>query len=70
MYSNWLDQHKIVLNTMVSILSVYCERKFGVGPVEVICSNGESCVFPTCRIGVSVDASQVTSLLTKMQLRE
>ncbi|KAI3997769.1 hypothetical protein MKX01_007656 [Papaver californicum] len=78
-----LTKAKIVLNTMVSMFSVYCERKFEVEPVEVICSNGESCVFPdlssfdmevpltkiTGRIGVSLDARQVTSLLTKMQLR-
>ncbi|KAI3939223.1 hypothetical protein MKX01_002091 [Papaver californicum] len=67
-----LTKAKIVLNTMVSMFSVYCERKFEVEPVEVICANGESCVFPdlssfdmevpltkiTGRIGVSLDASQ------------
>ncbi|KAI3887278.1 hypothetical protein MKW98_031230 [Papaver atlanticum] len=79
-----LTKEKIVLNTMVSMLSVYCKRKFEVEPVEVICSNGESCVSPdlssfymevpltknTDWIGVSLDASQVTSLLIKMQLCE
>ncbi|KAI3890915.1 hypothetical protein MKW92_046730 [Papaver armeniacum] len=78
-----LTKAKIVLNTMVSMFSVYCERKFEVEPVEVICSDGQSCIYPdlssfdmevplakiTGRIGVSLDASQVTSLLTKMQLR-
>ncbi|RZC77252.1 hypothetical protein C5167_001368 [Papaver somniferum] len=77
-----LTKAKIVLNTMVSMFSVYCERKFEVEPVEVICSDAQSCIYPylssfdmevplakiTGRIGVSLDASQVTSLLTKMQL--
>ncbi|OVA18956.1 B3/B4 tRNA-binding domain [Macleaya cordata] len=78
-----LTKAKIVLNTMVTMFSMYCERKFEVEPVEVICSNGKSCVYPdllssvmevplskiTGRIGVSLEASQVTTLLTKMQLR-
>ncbi|PIA27819.1 hypothetical protein AQUCO_07500028v1 [Aquilegia coerulea] len=59
-----------------------CNRKFEVEPVEVISSDGHSCVYPdlsaynmevplskiTGRIGVSADANQVISLLNRMQL--
>lgn len=55
---------------------MYCETKFEVEPVEVLSSNGESCVYPdlssfdmevplskiTGRIGVSLEASQVIQL--------
>ncbi|KAF9624781.1 hypothetical protein IFM89_013862 [Coptis chinensis] len=78
-----LTKAKIVLNTMVTMFSVYCERKFEVESVEVISSDGNSSVYPdlsastmevplskiTGRIGVSADANQVISLLNKMQLQ-
>ncbi|XP_042501579.1 phenylalanine--tRNA ligase beta subunit, cytoplasmic-like [Macadamia integrifolia] len=77
-----LTKAKIVLNTMVTTFSVYCERKFEVEPVEVVSSDGKSCVYPdlslydlevplsyiTGSVGVSLEASQVCSLLNKMQL--
>ncbi|KAK9107129.1 hypothetical protein Syun_023140 [Stephania yunnanensis] len=77
-----LTKAKIVLNTMVTMFSMYCERKFEVEPVEVVSADGKSCIYPdfsafkmevplskiTGRIGVSVEASQVTSLLNRMQL--
>ncbi|KAF5188591.1 Phenylalanine--trna ligase beta subunit [Thalictrum thalictroides] len=77
-----LTKAKIVLNTMVTMFSMYCKRKFEVEPVEVISSDGHSCVYPdlsaysmevplskiTGRIGVSADANQVISLLNRMQL--
>ena len=36
----------IVLNTMVTIFSKYCERKFEIEPVEVIYSDGKSYIYP------------------------
>ncbi|XP_021763151.1 phenylalanine--tRNA ligase beta subunit, cytoplasmic-like [Chenopodium quinoa] len=77
-----LTKAKIVLNTMVTMFSGYCENKFEVEPVEVIYSDGESYVCPdlSCydmevslsyindAIGVSLEADQVTQLLRKMQL--
>ncbi|KAK9118705.1 hypothetical protein Scep_016798 [Stephania cephalantha] len=77
-----LTKAKIVLNTMVTMFSMYCERKYEVEPVEVVSADGKSCIYPdfsafkmevplskiTGRIGVSVEASQVTSLLNRMQL--
>ncbi|KAF8378504.1 hypothetical protein HHK36_029846 [Tetracentron sinense] len=76
-----LTKAKIVLNTMVTMFSVYCERKFEIEPVEVKYSDGK-CVYPdlsvskmevplsyiTHSIGVYLEASQVTGLLNKMQL--
>ncbi|XP_010246774.1 PREDICTED: phenylalanine--tRNA ligase beta subunit, cytoplasmic-like isoform X2 [Nelumbo nucifera] len=75
-----LTKAKIVLNTMVTMFSVYCERKFHVEPVEVVYSDGKSSVYPdlsvfslevplsyiTGSIGASLE---VSSLLNKMQLR-
>lgn len=77
-----LTKAKIVLNTMVTMFSVYCERKFEVEPVEVICSDGKSYVYPDLSpyhmevplsyingiVGVSLEANKVAGLLNKMQL--
>ncbi|XP_021856153.2 phenylalanine--tRNA ligase beta subunit, cytoplasmic-like [Spinacia oleracea] len=77
-----LTKAKIVLNTMVTMFSGYCEKKFEVEPVEVIYSDGESYVCPDLSlydmevslsyindaIGVSLEADQVTQLLRRMQL--
>ncbi|CAA2996312.1 Probable phenylalanine--tRNA ligase beta subunit [Olea europaea subsp. europaea] len=41
-----LTKAKIVLNTMVTMFSVYCERKFEVEPVEVAYSDGKSFIYP------------------------
>ncbi|KAK3430600.1 hypothetical protein EUGRSUZ_E02529 [Eucalyptus grandis] len=41
-----LTKAKIVLNTMVTIFSAYCGKKYEVEPVEVIYSSGESFVYP------------------------
>ncbi|KAG5528486.1 hypothetical protein RHGRI_029245 [Rhododendron griersonianum] len=38
-----LTKAKVVLNTMVTMFSTYCERKFEVEPVQVIYSDGSSC---------------------------
>ncbi|KAI3794057.1 hypothetical protein L1987_36682 [Smallanthus sonchifolius] len=77
-----LTKAKIVLNTMVTMFSVYCERKFEVEPVEVTYSDGKSYICPELspydmkvslsyinRIaGVSLEANKVAGLLNKMQL--
>ncbi|KAJ6957702.1 hypothetical protein NC653_039613 [Populus alba x Populus x berolinensis] len=78
-----LTKASIVLNTMVTTFSAYCQRKFEVEPVKVIYSDGKSYVYPdlsvynmevplsyiTGSIGVSLAAEKVTSLLNRMQLR-
>ncbi|KAL9246122.1 hypothetical protein vseg_019696 [Gypsophila vaccaria] len=77
-----LTKAKIVLNTMVTMFSTYCETKFEVEPVEVVYSGVESHVYPDLSlydmdvalsyindtIGVSLEADEVTRLLKKMQL--
>ncbi|KAL2467624.1 putative phenylalanine--tRNA ligase beta subunit [Forsythia ovata] len=77
-----LTKAKIVLNTMVTMFSVYCERKLEVEPVEVTYSDGKSFIYPdlslyqmvvplsyiTSTVGVSLPANTVASLLNKMQL--
>ncbi|KAK1296444.1 putative phenylalanine--tRNA ligase beta subunit [Acorus calamus] len=77
-----LTKAKIVLNTMVTMFSVYCEKKFEVEPVEVIYSNGNSTIYPdlsvytmdvalsyiTDSIGASLEGSEVTRLLNRRQL--
>ncbi|KAK4413309.1 Phenylalanine--tRNA ligase beta subunit, cytoplasmic [Sesamum alatum] len=77
-----LTKANIVLNTMVTMFSVYCERKFEVEPVEVIYPDGKSYVCPdlslyqmvvplsyiTSAVGISLPATEVASLLNKMQL--
>ncbi|KAA8541114.1 hypothetical protein F0562_025077 [Nyssa sinensis] len=77
-----LTKASIVLNTMVTMFSVYCERKFEVEPVEVIYPDGKSRVYPDLLLyhmevplsyingttGVPLEASEVKSLLNKMQL--
>ncbi|XVF57752.1 hypothetical protein PTKIN_Ptkin07bG0007500 [Pterospermum kingtungense] len=77
-----LTKAKIVLNTMVTTFSAYCEKKFEVEPVEVISFDGKSSVYPdlseynmevplsyiTGSIGVPLEIDEVTSLLNRMQL--
>ncbi|KAL0360099.1 UNVERIFIED_CONTAM: Phenylalanine--tRNA ligase beta subunit, cytoplasmic [Sesamum radiatum] len=77
-----LTKANIVLNTMVTMFSVYCERKFEVEPVEVIYPDGKSYICPdlslyqmvvplsyiTSAVGISLPAHEVASLLNKMQL--
>nr|CAB3463946.1 unnamed protein product [Digitaria exilis] len=78
-----LTKAKIVLNTMVTMFSEYCENKFEVEPVEVVNHDGSKTVYPdlSCYqmeaplsdivgpIGISLDEKQVVSLLNKMQLQ-
>ncbi|KAG5565415.1 hypothetical protein RHGRI_001338 [Rhododendron griersonianum] len=77
-----LTKANVVLNTMVTMFSTYCERKFEVEPVEVIYSDGRSYVYPdislyhmevplsyiTDIVGVPLEENEVASLLNKMQL--
>ncbi|GJU10595.1 phenylalanine--tRNA ligase beta subunit, cytoplasmic [Tanacetum coccineum] len=77
-----LTKAKIVLNTMVTMFSVYCERKFEVEPVEVIYPDGKSYICPELSpyhmkvslayingiAGISLEADKVAGLLNKMQL--
>ncbi|KAJ4882722.1 putative phenylalanine--tRNA ligase beta subunit [Raphanus sativus] len=78
-----LTKAKIVLNTMVTTFSEYCEKKFEIEPVEVTYDNGQSYIYPdlavydmdvplsyiTDLMGVSLEVEEVTSLLNRMQLR-
>ncbi|XXG69204.1 hypothetical protein AAC387_Pa06g2132 [Persea americana] len=71
-----LTKAKIVLNTMVTMFSIYCERKFEVVPVEVVYSNGKTSVHPdlslskmevslayiTGSIGVELEANEDVSI--------
>ncbi|KAM1026360.1 hypothetical protein ACFX13_040004 [Malus domestica] len=77
-----LTKAKIVLNTIVTAFSAYCEKKFEIEPVEVLYSDGSSHVYPDLSIynmdvslsyvnsyaGVSLEAKEVTGLLKRMQL--
>ncbi|XP_062116866.1 phenylalanine--tRNA ligase beta subunit, cytoplasmic [Humulus lupulus] len=77
-----LTKAKIVLNTVVTAFSAYCEKKFEIEPVEVTYSDGKSFIYPDLSIynmevplsyingaiGVSLEAEEVTSLLNQMQL--
>lgn len=77
-----LTKAKIVLNTMVTMFSMYCETKFEVEPVEVISPDEKSVIYPDLSIwnlemdlsyisrsiGVPLKENEVISLLAKMQL--
>lgn len=77
-----LTKAKIVLNTMVTMFSMYCETKFEVEPVEVISPDEKSVIYPDLSIwnlemdlsyisrsiGVPLKETEVISLLAKMQL--
>ncbi|XP_062203989.1 phenylalanine--tRNA ligase beta subunit, cytoplasmic-like isoform X2 [Phragmites australis] len=78
-----LTKANIVLNTMVTMFTEYCENKFEVEPVEVVYHDGSKTVYPdlscykmevslsdlVAPIGISLDKKQVVSLLNKMQLQ-
>ncbi|CAA6660952.1 unnamed protein product [Spirodela intermedia] len=77
-----ITKAKIVLNTMVTMFSEYCERKFEVEPVKVVYANGSSQIYPdlsdytlevplsyiTSQVGIKMEANEVISFLKKMQL--
>ncbi|CAI9102450.1 OLC1v1000725C1 [Oldenlandia corymbosa var. corymbosa] len=79
-----LTRANVVLNTMVTMFSKYCENKFEVEPVRVIYDDdGKSCCYPdlslyqmevplsyiTSIVGVELEANEVADLLKKMQLQ-
>ncbi|TYK28376.1 putative phenylalanine--tRNA ligase beta subunit isoform X2 [Cucumis melo var. makuwa] len=77
-----LTKANIVLNTMVTMFSTLCKKKFEIEPVEVIYPDGRSCIYPEISlynmevslsyinkcIGVSLETEEVISLLNRMQL--
>eukprot|EP00249_Psilotum_nudum_P018857 c26990_g2_i1 orf=652-2535(-) len=77
-----LTKAKIVLNTLVTMFSEYCENKFEVEPVQVISADGKSNICPDLSvrdldvsvpyishcIGVNLDTKQVVDLLSRMQV--
>ncbi|GAB4845339.1 hypothetical protein Ancab_038747 [Ancistrocladus abbreviatus] len=77
-----LTKANIVLNTLVTMFSGYCERKFEVEPVEVLYDDGRSYACPDLSlysmkvplsyindgIGLSLKADEVARLLRRMQL--
>ncbi|GMN57989.1 hypothetical protein TIFTF001_027099 [Ficus carica] len=77
-----LTKAKIVLNTIVTAFSAYCEKKFEIEPVQVTDTDGKSFTYPDLSvynlkvplsyingaIGVNLEAEEVTSLLNRMQL--
>ncbi|XP_071945670.1 phenylalanine--tRNA ligase beta subunit-like [Antedon mediterranea] len=78
-----LTKAKIVLDTLVTMFSQYCDNKFQVESVEVIYEeDGKSCIYPELKyrhevisadlinrqIGINETAEDIASLLTKMCL--
>eukprot|EP00252_Welwitschia_mirabilis_P019812 TRINITY_DN4694_c0_g2_i1.p1 TRINITY_DN4694_c0_g2~~TRINITY_DN4694_c0_g2_i1.p1 ORF type:complete len:591 (+),score=130.08 TRINITY_DN4694_c0_g2_i1:313-2085(+) len=77
-----LTKAKIVLNTMVTMFSRYCESKFEAEPVEVIYPGGKSAIYPDLStwdlevdasyicssVGIVVEENEILNLLRKMQL--
>ncbi|CAI5487307.1 unnamed protein product [Closterium sp. Naga37s-1] len=77
-----LTKAKIVLNTVVTMFSEFCENKFEVEPVEVVSTEGQVAVYPQMEerdvetsvgyinkaIGVDLKAEEIARLLTRMQL--
>eukprot|EP00245_Coleochaete_scutata_P007775 TRINITY_DN23538_c0_g1_i1.p1 TRINITY_DN23538_c0_g1~~TRINITY_DN23538_c0_g1_i1.p1 ORF type:complete len:598 (-),score=118.03 TRINITY_DN23538_c0_g1_i1:79-1872(-) len=77
-----LTKANVVLNTMVTMFSEYCEDKFVIEPVEVVAADGTSCMYPdlsfrtvetdadyvNSHVGISLRAAQMVDLLNRMQL--
>ncbi|CAI5980566.1 unnamed protein product [Closterium sp. NIES-65] len=77
-----LTKAKIVLNTVVTMFSEFCDNKFEVEPVEVVSTEGQVAVYPQMEerdvetsvgyinkaIGVDLKAEEIARLLTRMQL--
>ena len=78
------DLHKaeIVLDTMVTMFSEYCENKFEIEGVEVTQLDGTKCTYPLLserveiidpvdvnrKVGIQISEAQMTTLLSKMGL--
>eukprot|EP00195_Chlamydomonas_chlamydogama_P013016 CAMPEP_0202900502 /NCGR_PEP_ID=MMETSP1392-20130828/11868_1 /ASSEMBLY_ACC=CAM_ASM_000868 /TAXON_ID=225041 /ORGANISM="Chlamydomonas chlamydogama, Strain SAG 11-48b" /LENGTH=638 /DNA_ID=CAMNT_0049586901 /DNA_START=124 /DNA_END=2041 /DNA_ORIENTATION=+ len=77
-----LTKAKVVLNTVCTMFSEYCEVPFEVEPVEVTDALGQKTVYPdldarqmevsvdaiNSLLGLQLDAAAMSTLLTKMQL--
>ncbi|CAG8638736.1 2569_t:CDS:2, partial [Scutellospora calospora] len=77
-----LTKAKIVLNTMVTMFSEYCEQQFTVEPVKVIYPDGTQHIYPDLSTrtmtvktdyinactGLRLDTSEIISLLKRMSL--
>jgi phenylalanyl-tRNA synthetase beta chain len=71
---------KVVLNTIVTMFSLYCAKPFTVEPVEVVYPDGSKHIVPdlSCRkveasvdyinksIGIQVDVDEIAALIQKM----
>ncbi|KAI8893680.1 hypothetical protein BC833DRAFT_607556 [Globomyces pollinis-pini] len=78
-----LTKAKIVLNTIVTMYSEYCAKKFTVEPVEVIYPDGKSYIYPdlterdmsakvdyiNSAIGILAAPSELVNLVSRMSLR-
>ncbi|XP_078064937.1 phenylalanine--tRNA ligase beta subunit [Mustelus asterias] len=74
---------KIVLDTIVTMFSEYCEKPFTVEAAQVIYANEEICIYPEMgyrkeilsadfinkRVGINETAKSVAKLLTRMYLK-
>lgn len=79
-----VDLHKaeVVLDTVVTMFSEYCESKFQIEAVEVTSVDGSKSVYPKLtqrhemidvdymnrRVGINIEASRMAALLSKMCL--
>ncbi|CAC5404572.1 unnamed protein product [Mytilus coruscus] len=75
-----LNKAKIVLDTLVTMFSEYCDQPFTVEPVEVTHSDGSVHLYPELpyryeevdvedvnkKVGISISAENMSNLLTKM----
>ncbi|CAG8616630.1 19868_t:CDS:2, partial [Racocetra fulgida] len=75
-----LTKAKIVLNTVVTMFSEYCEQPFTAEPVKVIYPDGTQCIYPdlsprsmTVKVdyinactGLNLETSEILSLLKRM----
>lgn len=78
-----LTKAKAVLDTIVTMFSVYCEEPFQIEAVEVVQPDGTSCFYPELstrieeldvesinkKVGISEEAELLATLLTKMCLK-
>jgi len=77
-----LTKAKVVLDTIVTMFSEYCETPFCVEPVETVLADGTVQVYPTMRhrtevvqpkavnglVGINISPENIAELLTKMCL--
>lgn len=78
-----LTKAKIVLDTIVTMFSEYCEQPFTVEGAEVVYPDGRTCIYPELayrtesltadfinqKVGISESAEHIAQLLTRMCLR-